>query len=385
MARGAGGTPMSATTLADQVRHARANHHTLRICGAGTWLSAGRPAATTGTLDLSGHTGIVEYVPGDLTLTARAGTSLTEIASATRAEGHWLALDPHGAGAGTIGATVATASFGPLASAFGTPRDHVLGCEFVSGTGDVIRAGGRVVKNVAGFDLVRLTTGAWGTLGAITEVSLRLRARPEADETLVVAIGSELKEAFAARVATWMRTSALTPFAAELVSPTLARQLGHDGGALMLRWGGNASFASAAATEAATLGDSTRARETAWTDLARAEPVGAVVFRASTLPSRLPALWARASSFAEGAGGFAHASVSRGIVRVVVPTEGSSPDAVRKGIQDLASTCTLVCEQAGATLWPMFDCTRSSDALRAGVKRAFDPDGVMNPGLLGLP
>ena len=101
---------------------------------------------------------------GDLTLTARAGTTLANIARATAAEGQWLALDPHGSASGTLGATIATASAGPLAHAFGTPRDNVLGIEAVTGTGEIVRAGGRVVKNVAGFDLTRLFTGAWGTL-----------------------------------------------------------------------------------------------------------------------------------------------------------------------------------------------------------------------------
>src|SRR5919199_245968 len=88
------------------------------------------------------------------------------------------------------GARWRTASYGPLATAFGTPRDAVLGAEFVTGTGAVVRGGGRVVKNVAGFDLVRLVIGAWGTLGVLTEITVRLRARPEIDETVAVAAGS---------------------------------------------------------------------------------------------------------------------------------------------------------------------------------------------------
>ena len=127
-------------------------------------------------------------MPGDLTLTARAGTTLAEIERATAAERQLLALDPYGTARGTIGATIATASAGPLAHAFGTPRDLVLGLEFVTGDGAVIRAGGRVVKNVAGFDLTRLLTGAWGTLGVITEVSVRLRALPEMEESVALAV-----------------------------------------------------------------------------------------------------------------------------------------------------------------------------------------------------
>ena len=92
-----------------------------------------------------------------------------------RAHDQWLALDP--AGDGTIGATVATCSYGPGATLFGTPRDAVLGMTVVLGTGEIVRPGGRVVKNVAGFDLTRLMVGAWGWLGVITEITLRVRPR----------------------------------------------------------------------------------------------------------------------------------------------------------------------------------------------------------------
>src|SRR5205085_7816433 len=132
--------------------------------------------------------------------------------------GQWITLDPIGTDHSTIGATIATASAGPLASAFGTPRDHVLGCEFVTGNGDIVNAGGQVVKNVAGFDLVRLVTGAWGTLGAITEVTLRVRAKPEVDSTLAIGLG----RLGADPLWRWLRQSEFTPLAAELVSPSLA-------------------------------------------------------------------------------------------------------------------------------------------------------------------
>src|SRR5206468_6797235 len=124
--------------------------------------------------------------PGDLTLTARAGTTLAEIRSATAEHNQWLALDPSGRDESTLGAIAATASAGPLATAFGTPRDLILGLEFVSGDGHIARGGGKVVKNVAGFDLTRLFIGSWGTLGVITEVSVRLHAKPEVDRTIAI-------------------------------------------------------------------------------------------------------------------------------------------------------------------------------------------------------
>lgn len=163
--------------IAAAVRDAAASGIPLRIVGAGSWLDAGHPVHARERLCVGDDTGIVAYAPGDLTVTVRCGTRLGELADALRSEQQWLPLDPAGGPDGTVGATVATCSYGPAAALFGTPRDQVLGLTVVTGRGDVIRPGGRVVKNVAGFDLTRLMIGAWGTLGVITEVTLRVRSR----------------------------------------------------------------------------------------------------------------------------------------------------------------------------------------------------------------
>jgi glycolate oxidase FAD binding subunit len=162
--------------VAEQVRDAAQSGDGLRILGAGTWLDAGHPVRATRTLSLADDHGVVAYSPGDLTITVRAGTTLAEIADALRAHDQWLALDPEGGSAVTIGATVATGSYGPAAGLYGTVRDQLLGMTVVTGRGEIVRPGGRVVKNVAGFDLTRLMTGAWGSLGVITEVTLRVRS-----------------------------------------------------------------------------------------------------------------------------------------------------------------------------------------------------------------
>jgi glycolate oxidase FAD binding subunit len=164
-------------TIRELVDDAARSATPLRIAGRSHWIDAGRPVDATRIASLAAHTGVVDYVPGDLTITVRSGTTLKEIEDITRAEGQWLPVDPFGAKNGTIGATIATGSFGPLASSFGRMRDLVLGIEFITGHGKIVRGGGRVVKNVAGFDLVRLITGSWGTLGIVTEVTLRLRCR----------------------------------------------------------------------------------------------------------------------------------------------------------------------------------------------------------------
>ena len=194
------------------------------------------------------------YEPGDFTLTARAGTTLTELANATLPHRQFLALDPYGSATGTLGATVATAASGPMAHAFGAPRDNVIGLEVITGDGAVVRCGGRVVKNVAGFDLTRLFTGSWGTLGVITEVSVRLRALPAVDETYALGV-DERPDALAALVRT-LRVASIAPLAAELVSPTLASRLSLPSTAtLLVRLAGNATSIRAQRHVLQTLGD----------------------------------------------------------------------------------------------------------------------------------
>ena len=174
----------SATDILDLVRDSAAARTPLRIAGRSHWMDAGRPVDATRIASLAPHSGVVDYVPGDLTITVRGGTTLDEIERVTGAEGQWLPLDPFGSTDGTIGATIATGSFGPLAHGFGRARDLVLGVEFVTGDGRTVRGGGRVVKNVAGFDLVRLVTGSWGTIGIVTEATLRLYSRPASSLTV---------------------------------------------------------------------------------------------------------------------------------------------------------------------------------------------------------
>jgi glycolate oxidase FAD binding subunit len=377
----------AAAIVADRVRAARAARTPLRIVGAGHWLDAGAPVTASSELRLAAITGIVDYEPADLTLTARAGTSLAELARITAAEGQWLPLEPFGTSGGTLGATVATGSGGPLAAAFGAPRDQVLGCELVSGSGEVVRAGGRVVKNVAGFDLTRLMIGAWGTLGVLTEITVRLRARPERDETIAVALRGEDGVSETQR---WLRVTPFTPLAAELISASLARRLGVSGATtLLLRVGGNQRLVRAALEAAATLGEQVAVPASVWGTLATAEPAASTVLRLSTTPSRLAALWKGASAIVEREGGLVHATPQRGIVRCVLPPRVESPvedetARLRRIIESLPAA-TRVVERAPGALWPLLAPRDANDRLAAGIRRAFDPDRLLNPGILGFP
>ena len=180
--------PGSATEAAAIIRDAATATRVLRLVGAGSWLDAGHPVRAAAELSTAALSGITAYRPEDLTLSAGAGTTLAELDAATRAHGQWCPLLPWGDDRGTIGATIATATTGPFAERLGRPRNLVLGIECVDGTGRIVAAGGRVVKNVAGFDLTRAVTGSWGTLGLITHVHLRLRARPVIDESWAVEV-----------------------------------------------------------------------------------------------------------------------------------------------------------------------------------------------------
>ena len=251
--------------LAEQVREAADARRPLRVVGGRTWKHAAAVDATT-ELSIAARDEIIDYVPGDLTMTVGAGMPLSAIERETAKHGQWLTLDPYGSLDGTIGATVAAASSGPLATAFGTPRDLILGLEAVTGTGSVVRAGGRVVKNVAGFDLTRLFTGSRGTIGAITEVSFRLRARPPVDETLAIGLatrGDALRDAIAT-----LRSWPATPLAAELLDARTATALGISSShALLLRLGGNARAVAAQKKRAGTLGKSVSLESDTWARL----------------------------------------------------------------------------------------------------------------------
>ena len=371
--------------IADQVRQARSRRAPLRVVSGGHWLDAGCPCSADDRLELGHLTGIVSYEPGDLTLTARAATSLAEIERVTAGEGQWLTLDPHGSTEGTIGATIATASAGPLASAYGTPRDHVLGCEFVTGAGDVVRAGGRVVKNVAGFDLVRLVTGSWGTLGALTEMTVRLRAKPEVDRTVFVQVAGANQEAIARAAWHWTRATDYRPLAAELLSPSLARALGGDREApLLVRLGGNAAFVRAAADSVASVGELREGTAESWLALRTAEPAGAIVLRASCLPARAGALFASIATIAEAHGGYAHSTLSRGIVRCVIPAnqDDRALNDIQRALSAIASAATFVGERMPASFWKTLTRVADSSSLAGRVRKSFDPDSVMNPGIL---
>lgn len=372
----------STADVSDAVREAIGTRRPLRIVGGGTWLDAGRPVRSDArALGLRELSGIVDYTPGDLTLTARAGTTLADIDAATKAHGQWLALDPPGAPGATVGATIATASAGPLSHAFGLARDGILGVEAVTGEGGIVRGGGRVVKNVAGFDMTRLLTGAWGTLGILTEVTVRLRARPETDETVAVAIAPK-----AGALAAMLCNPPVdmgSAVAVELVNAALAQRLGiaSDGPVLLVRLMGNAELVGtdrAALFGAGGIGGP----DGIWERLRTTEPAGAAVFRLSGPRARISDTWARVASLLAGLPrALIHASVGRGVVRCIVPDP--DPVALSAGVLHQPTAGTLVAERLPVSLWGSAGRGTGRDRLSRGVRRAFDPHGLFNPGIFG--
>jgi glycolate oxidase subunit GlcD len=373
--------------LAERIREAHERAEPVRLIGGGSWLDAGRPVVADATpIHFGPLRGIVEYTAGDLAITVRAGTPLSELDAALREQSQWLPLDPPAGADATVGATFATASAGPLSHGFGTPRDLVLGIEFVDGLGSVIRAGGRVTKNVAGFDLVRLMTGAWGTLGVITELTLRLRALPQVDETVVIALPERSAE-IAALIAA-VRRAPLEALAMEIVNAPLAARLGIGNSAVLIaRLAGNAESVVAQQRTIRSLGDCAPVSGNVWERLRAAEPAGAAVWRRSARSPELAALWEHSVNHAAacGAGALIHATVGRGVARCILPDP--DPDAIAHAFNERSAGApamhNLIFEKLPDQLWTTLAPLRDHDSLNQRVRAAFDPAGIMNRGILG--
>jgi glycolate oxidase FAD binding subunit len=210
--------PDSSDALSLVCRLAHEERWKIRVEGRGTWLPADAPADLV--VSTRGLEQIISVSPADLVVTVQAGTSLEALRRRLADYGMWLALDPPGRPERSIGSVVATATAGPLRHGYGPVRDHVLGCSVATGDGRLVNAGGRVVKNVAGYDLTKLHVGGFGGFGIIAEVHLRLRALPRADVTLLArgqrdTLTSAAREVVAAN---------LLPGALELLSPALAAE-----------------------------------------------------------------------------------------------------------------------------------------------------------------
>lgn len=229
---------IAALRLQDRIRTAATARRPLRIHGGATKDFYG-DALVGDPLDVREVRGIVSYAPGELVLTARAGTPLGDVEEALAEHGQMLAFEPphHGEGT-TLGGVIAAGLSGPRRPHAGAARDFVLGTKVIDGTGTPLAFGGQVIKNVAGFDVSRLMTGALGTLGVLTEISLKCLPRPRVETTRAVACD-------AARALSLMNEWGRKPLP---ISATC-----HHGNRLMVRLSG--ARAAIAEAEAIVAGD----------------------------------------------------------------------------------------------------------------------------------
>ena len=175
------------------VRAAIASEQPLEIIGHGSKRQIGQPMATNAVLDLSALNAVTSYEPNELIITVQAGAPLADVKSLIDSKNQQFAFDPMDTaallgtpGIGTIGGMIGAGLAGPRRIKAGGARDHLLGAHAVSGFGDSFKTGGKVVKNVTGYDLCKLLAGSWGTLAVMTEVTLKVMPRPESERTLLL-------------------------------------------------------------------------------------------------------------------------------------------------------------------------------------------------------
>ncbi len=334
-----------------------------------------------GVLETGGLDGITLYEPGALTLVARAGTPLAEVEAALAAEGQRLPFEPmdHRAllgttGAPTLGGMVAANASGPRRVVAGACRDSLIGVRFVDGTGSVVKNGGRVMKNVTGYDLVKLMAGSWGTLGVLTEVSFKLLPAPESAATLVwegldaaqavalmsAALGLPWEVNAASHLPDGRTALRIEGFAASV--DYRADELGKA----LARFGRSVRFSR---DEGAALWQAVRDV----TPFAAGQGAGDI-WRLSVKPSDAPAL-------AQKAGGEALFDWGGGLVWLRLP-EGTD---LRARLGEFRGHATLIRASVDTRRrLPVFQPEPAPvAALSKGLRARFDPRGLLNPGLMG--
>lgn len=391
-------SPSTESEAADAIREARAAHSTVVIEGGGTRAGLGRPVEAERVLSTRQLTGITLYEPQELVISARAGTPLAEIEGALVKYRQRLPFEPmdHRAlfgteGVPTIGAIAACNISGPRRIQAGAARDHLIGVRMVNGFGEIIKSGGRVKKNVTGLDLVKLSCGAHGTLGLLTEVTFKLLPRPETAATLVL---HGLDDAKAIKALSLGLTSPFQVAGAAHLPADIAAP-GTEAMTLLRLEGARVSVEYRAGALAKLLGDvgaaeilSGEGAETLWRQVrdveALAEPRDAAIWRLSVAPSRgaevVAALKRKlAARVLYDWGG--------GLIWVAVPVEGDAGSvAVRKALSEAAGQqgghATLV--RAPAEIRGRVDVFESLAEplmrISAGIKASFDPDRIINPG-----
>jgi len=392
--------PRDAKEVEEAVRWALGNDKALEVAGQGTKRSLGRPIQTDLTLDLSGLSGVTLYEPEELVLSAKAGTPLAEIETLLDASNQQLAFEPmdYGpllggpAGQGTIGGAIAANLSGPRRIKAGAARDHFLGVTAVTGRAETIKSGGRVVKNVTGYDMCKVLAGSWGTLAAMTDVTIKVLPKAETEATVIVQGLDDLRAcaAMAAAMGSACDVSGaahlpdhVASYFDGLLSPEASTALRLEGfppsvkhrkEALIVLMKPFGPVALLDEKNSRALWRSVRQVKPFAADAARARPL----WRISTAPSQgheiAAAITPAAQMFYDWAGG---------LMWVAMPY-ADEPDAasIRAAVKSVGGHATLV--RAPAAVRASVEVFEPQEAaLRAlskRVKEGFDPKGVLNPG-----
>jgi glycolate oxidase FAD binding subunit len=396
--------PRESAEVEAAIQWALAGGKTLEVTGRGTKRSIGRAAQWDATLDLSGLSGVTLYEPEELVLSAKAGTPLADIEALVAASKQQLAFEPMDYGPvlgtpperGTIGGAIAANLSGPRRIKAGAARDHFLGVSAVSGRGETFKSGGRVVKNVTGYDLCKLLAGSWGTLAAMTDITVKTLPRAETEATLLIlklddaaagkamaaAMGSygdvsaaaHLPAALAARIAaTASAGTAVTALRLEGVAPSVVQRKTVLETLL-------APFGVIAALDEAASRALWRAVKDAM-PLAADGPSGARdLWRISTVPAHGQDVGRRLSEQADAeilydwAGGLLWAALP--------PAADANAPLVRATVAEAGGHATLIRAPAAvrAAVAVFTPEPPPLAALSKRVRDSFDPNGVLNPG-----
>jgi glycolate oxidase FAD binding subunit len=352
---------------------------------------------------------VVEHEPGDLTATVEAGITMEALQAGLGGRGQWASLDPPFPDRATLGGVLATDASGPRRHLYGTARDLVIGMRVVGPDGAVVRSGGRVVKNVAGYDLPKLYIGSLGTLGIIVEATLKLRPQPEADRVCWAPFADVTA---ADRAVRSVVASDLLPHSIELLDGAAAEAgapragalpagavvlLGFDGLASTVAWQVREAerlLMAAGARGVTVLADGAAAEALGFVrDLRAAVPEPLAVIKVALLPTQVAGYLAEAGAAARAAGlsllSSAHAGV--GIVRAVLKAPAETTADASRAVKVLAQLRDsaralggeLLVERAPLAVKEeisVWDAPGSAVRLMQRIKNQLDPKGVMNPG-----
>jgi glycolate oxidase FAD binding subunit len=382
--------PTSEAEAADIVADARARKAPFAIEGGGTRRGLGRPAQTASTLSTRRLTGVTLYEPAEMVISARAGTPLAEIEALLATKNQMLPFEPmdhrplYGSGGEpTIGGVAACNISGPRRIQAGAARDHLLGVRMVNGRGEIIKSGGRVMKNVTGLDLVKLNCGAYGTLGLLTEVTFKALPRAPATGTLVF---EGLDDA---RAVACMCAALGSPFevsgAAHLPGASAGAQtllrIEHFADSVEYRTSALAKLLEVYGT--ARRLDAAQSIE-AWRDVrdvtALIQSASDAIWRISVAPTRTPALVAAISERLQARCLY---DCGGGLIWLATTAEGDCGAAtIRAAIASASGHATLVRapDEMRARIDVFQPQAEALMKLTRGIKASFDPDGLFNPG-----